>query len=458
MMKFLTCLLMTGCVAFSASAQFGLTPAQRDSLNKLTAADHADMLQQLGITAGQLRKGPSGNPKDPNAANSSEAKVNQYNLPDPLTFKNGQKVKNAREWTEKRRPEIAADFETEIYGKLPAQIPAVNWQIVSDKDTLVGNQAIRQKILKGIVDNAAFPSMKVEISLLLTTPASAPAVPVVLEFGFIRSPFNPGPIKPIGLGSAAEPTWQEQLISRGWGYAIIEPASIQADNGAGLTAGIIGLVNKGRRRKPTDWGALRAWAWGASRAIDYFEKDKNVDAKRIAIEGLSRYGKAAIVAMAFEPRISLGFIGSSGAGGAKILRRIFGEQVENLASSGEYHWFSGKFIQYASKNTPDDLPVDAHELIALCAPRPVFISAGSPQVEGHWIDARGMFEAAAHADAVYKLFGKKDLGTMQFPKLGTPLVDGEIAFRQHAGGHSTGPNWSTWIAWACRYWGDCKYD
>lgn len=201
--------------------------------------------------------------------------------------------------------------------------------MISVKDTLLGNQAIIQKILKGIVDNSAFPAIKVEINLLLVTPAKASkAVPVVIEFGYIRSPFNPGPIKPIGLGSASEPTWQEQLISRGWGYAIIEPSSIQADNGAGLTKGIIGLVNKGRRRKPDEWGALRAWAWGASRAIDYFEADKNVDAKRVAIEGLSRYGKAALVSMAFEPRFSVGFIGSSGAGGAKILRRVLENKLK----------------------------------------------------------------------------------------------------------------------------------
>ena len=174
-------------------------------------------------------------------------------------------------------------------------------------------------------------------------------------------------------------------------------------------------------------------------------------------EGLSRYGKAAVVAMAFEPRFSLGFIGSSGAGGTKILRRVFGEQVENLASSAEYHWFCGNFIKYAGTLKPDDMPVDAHELVALCAPRPVFISAGSPQVEGQWVDAKGTFLGGVHAGSVYRLLGKKDLGTIEFPKLGTPLIDGEIAFRQHAGGHSTGPNWSTWIAWACRYWGECKY-
>lgn len=456
-MKLLKHILFLSSISLSSFAQFGLTPAQRDSINKLTSEDYNNMVEQLGIDRSLIRRGPSGNPNDANAANSSEEKVNQYTLPDPLILKNGQKVKNVKDWTDKRRPELIADFENEIYGRLPQNLPSVNWQVISVKDTLVGNQAITQKLLKGVVDNSAYPAIKVEINLLLATPAKAPkAVPVVMEFGFIRLPFNAGPIKPIGLGSAGEPTWQEQLISRGWGYAIIEPSSIQADNGAGLTKGIIGLVNKGGRRKPNEWGALRAWAWGASRAIDYFETDKNVDAKRLAIEGLSRYGKAALVAMAFEPRFSLGFIGSSGAGGAKILRRVFGEQVENLASSGEYHWFAGNFIKYTSKLTPNDLPVDAHELVALCAPRPVFISSGSPQVEGQWVDAKGMFLGAANANAVYILHEKKGLGTMEFPKLGMALTDGEIAFRQHAGGHSTGPNWSTWIGWACRYWSDCK--
>jgi len=456
-MKTIKRILLLSSISISCFAQFGLTPAQRDSINKLTSEDYYNMVDQLGIDRSIIRRGPSGNPNDANAANSSEEKVNKYTLPDPLILKNGQKVKNLKDWTEKRRPELVTDFENEIYGRLPQNLPAVNWQVISVKDTLLGNQAIIQKILKGIVDNSAFPAIKVEINLLLVTPAKASkAVPVVMEFGYIRSPFNPGPIKPIGLGSASEPTWQEQLISRGWGYAIIEPSSIQADNGAGLTKGIIGLVNKGGRRKPDEWGALRAWAWGASRAIDYFEADKNVDAKRVAIEGLSRYGKAALVSMAFEPRFSVGFIGSSGAGGAKILRRVFGEQVENLASSGEYHWFAGNFINFTSKKTPNDLSVDAHELIALCAPRPVFISSGSPQVEGQWVDAKGMFLGAAYASSVYILHRKKGLGTMEFPKLGMALTDGEIAFRQHAGGHSTGPNWSTWIAWACRYWGDCK--
>lgn len=440
----------------STFAQY--SQAERDSIAKYTGVDYAQMLAQLKIKQEDLRRGPSGNPEAPNAANRFEDKVNVYVLPDPLSLKNGKKVENEQTWWQERRPEIVEDFESEIYGRLPENIPSVDWQIISKIDTLIGNFPIKEKRLRGVVDNAAFPSIKVEIDLLLATPLAAKgAVPTVLHFGFIRSPFNTEPVKSIGLISSGEPTWKEQLISKGWGYAIIVPSSIQADNGAGLTQGIIGLVNKGQARKADDWGALRAWAWGASRALDYFEKDDDVDEKKVAIEGLSRYGKAAIVAMAFEPRFSLGFIGSSGAGGAKILRRVFGEQVENLASTYAYHWFCGNFIKYASKLTADDLPVDAHELVTLCAPRPIFISAGSPYVEGQWIDAKGMFLAGLHAGSVYQLLGQKDLGVSEFPRLGTPLVQGEIAFRQHAGGHSTGPNWSTWIAWACRYWKNCKY-
>ncbi|HDZ13597.1 hypothetical protein LCGC14_1004060, partial [marine sediment metagenome] len=148
------------------------------------------------------------------------------------------------------------------------------------------------------------------------------------------------------------------------------------------------------------------------------------------------------------------FIGSSGAGGASLLRRNFGEMIENLASSSEYHWFSGNFIKYASTLKIDDLPVDAHELIALCAPRPVFISVGSPLIEGNWVDGKGMFLAGVEASPVYELLGKNGLPNTTYPTMGSALTDGEIAFRQHAGGHSTGPNWSTFISWSHTYWND----
>ena len=236
--------------------------------------------------------------------------------------------------------------------------------------------------------------------------------------------------------------------------ATIIPTSVQADNGAGLTKGIIGLVNQGRPRKPDDWGALRAWAWGASRALDYLETDKDVNAGQVGIEGLSRYGKAALVTMAYDRRFAIGFIGSSGEGGVKLHRRNFGELVENLAGSGEYHWMAGNFLKYGGPLTSKDLPVDAHELIALCAPRPVFISYGAaegPGAEGKWVDQRGSFMAAVAAGPVYRLLGKKDLGTSEFPPVETALIGGDIAWRQHSGGHTVVPNWPTFLTFAARY-------
>ncbi|MEK7833409.1 MAG: acetylxylan esterase, partial [Acidobacteriota bacterium] len=201
-----------------------------------------------------------------------------------------------------------------------------------------------------------------------------------------------------------------------------------------------------------DWGALRAWGWGASRALDYFETDKAVNAKMVAIEGHSRYGKATLVTMAYEPRLAIAFVSSSGAGGAKIHRRNnYGEMVENVAAPSEYHWMAGNYMKYAGPLTANDLPVDAHELVALCAPRPVFISAGSVEKGDGWVDAKGMFLAGAYAGPVYKLLGKKDMGTTEFPPMETGLMDGDITFRQHSGGHTPGPNWPTFLTFASRY-------
>jgi hypothetical protein len=453
MKKICGLLMISLTFGFQAFSQFGkLSPADSiywANIRRLTQLDYQNMLSQLHIDS--TRPGPSGNPQAPNAANSDESKATQYtSLPNPLILNNGQPVTNAKTWWEKRRPEIVEYFDQDIYGKVPKNTPKVTWELVSTTyDTSDHVPAITKKLI-GRVDNSADTSIKVNIDLTLTTPANAKtAVPVIMEFGFV---FPPGfKFPPPPPGTKVEPTWKQQLLEKGWGYAIVIPASYQADNGAGLTQGIIGLMNKGQHRKPDDWGTLRAWAWGASRAVDYFEKDKAVDAKRLGIEGLSRYGKATIVTMAYEPRFAVAFVGSSGAGGTKILRRVFGEQVENLASSAEYHWFAGNFIKYASTLTPNDMPVDAHELVALCAPRPVFISSGSPKNEGQWVDAKGMFLGGVYAGPVYKLLGKKDLGTMEFPPMETALTDGDIAFRQHSGGHTTGPNWPTFIQWADRY-------
>ena len=408
--------------------------------------DHRRMMELLHITA--LRPGADPNdPKAPNAVNYDESKANPYpHLPDPLKLTGGRRVTSAKVWWGRRRPEIVEDFDREVYGRVPKVTPVVRWEVVSTTREANGGIPVVTKKIVGRVDNSSYPHVNVDIQLTLSTPADARGpVPVIMEFGFVFPPNFRPPAPPPG------PTWQQQVLSKGWGYAVIIPTSYQEDNGAGLTRGVIGLVNRGRPRRPDDWGALRAWAWGASRALDYFETDRDVDARRVGIEGLSRYGKAALVAMAYDRRFRIGFIGSSGAGGAKLLRRDFGERVENLAGPGEYHWMAGNFIKYAGPLTPQDLPVDAHELIALCAPRPVFISVGSPQVEGGWVDARGMFMAAVAAGPVYRLLGAKDLGATEFPPAEAALTGGDIAFRQHGGGHTTGPNWPTFLAFADRY-------
>jgi hypothetical protein len=416
--------------------------------------DHQRMMDLLHIAS--LRRGPDSDPKSPNAANFDESTVKPYSLPDPLMLKNGKRVKTAKMWWKLRCPEIAEDFDREVYGRVPSNTPKVNWEVTDSIKENIGDVPVITKKLVGHVDNSSYPLIQVDIQLTLSTPASASGpVPVIMELGLspealaaMRKRFTEAQWAAFAGNG---PPWQQQVLAKGWGYAILIPTSAQADNGEGLTQGIIGLMNRGQPRKLADWGALRAWAWGASRALDYFETDKSVDARQVGIEGLSRYGKAALVAMAYEPRMAIAFVGSSGAGGAKILRRNFGEQVENIASTAEYHWMAGNFLKYAGPLSVTDLPVDAHELIALCAPRPVFISSGAQEVEGGWVDAKGMFLGAVGAGPVYKLLGKKDLGTTEFPPMETALIDGDIAFRQHSGGHTTGPNWPTFLEFASRF-------
>ena len=180
-------LLVILAIGYSLSATAQFSQAARDSINKLTQADYQQMLDQLGINRNEMRPGASGNPSDVNAANRFEEKVNQYKLPDPLVLKNGKKITTATEWWNSRRPEIVADFDNEIYGKLPASIPAVKWEIISVKDTTIGNYKAKEKILKGVVDNSSYPDIKVEIELQVVTPAnSMTAFPVVMEFCSIR--------------------------------------------------------------------------------------------------------------------------------------------------------------------------------------------------------------------------------------------------------------------------------
>jgi hypothetical protein len=409
--------------------------------------DHQRTMALLKMTT--IRPGRNGShPDQPNYANYDESKANPFPaLPDPLVLNNGKKVTSARMWTQQRRAEIVEMFDREIYGRVPKVTPKVAWEVKSTKEGMNGDVAIVTRSLVGHVDNSAYPLVTVDIQLELTLPAKAAGpVPVMMEFGFV----GPRPAGFPQMPPQPGPTWQQQVLARGWGYAELAPNSIQADNGAGLTEGIIGLCNHGQPRKLDDWGALRAWAWGASRALDYFETDKTVNAKQVGIEGHSRYGKAALVTMAYDQRFAIAYISSSGEGGAKLNRRNWGEVVENVAGANEYHWMAGNFLKYAGPLQWSDLPVDAHELIALCAPRPTFISGGATQGDG-WVDAKGMFMAAEAASPVYRLLGKQGLPPVEFPPIETPLIEGDLAFRQHSGGHTPAPNWPTFITFASRY-------
>jgi len=415
-------------------------------VNWTAAEDHRNMLDQLGIKA--LRPGPSGNETLPNHANYDESKANPFpDLPDALTLKNGKKVTTPAMWWHERRPEIVEDFEREVYGRVPKNMPKVTWTVAKTENTTVGSRSATRQELVGHVDNSLCPSISVDIQMILVRPAGAAGpVPVMMRFG--RGEFP----QPAG----GDPPASEQLIADGWGYAFINPTSIQADNGAGLTQGIIGLVNLGQPRKPDDWGALRAWAWGASRGLDYLETDKAVNAKQVGIEGVSRYGKAALVTMAFDSRFALVLVGSSGEGGAKLHRRNWGEAVQNLTGSGEYHWMAGNFLKYAGPLGWNDLPVDSHELVAMCAPRPVFLSAGNGGYDvepggDSWADAKGTFLAGAAASPAYELLGKKGTGLDVFPPMETLVATGDVAFRQHSSGHTDGPNWSFFLDFASKH-------
>ncbi|HKD59491.1 MAG TPA: hypothetical protein VKB47_03470 [Terracidiphilus sp.] len=468
--------------------------------------DQQNMMDQLGIKA--VRPGPSGNEKAPNHANYDESKANPFpNVPDPLTMNDGQKVTTPDTWWNKRRPELVEMFSKYVYGRVPKDVPRVTWKVNAEDHEMIGFTPVIAKDVEGVVDNSSNPAISVHIHMMEVLPQRAKGpVPVLMMFG--RAAF-PNPNEPNGTDLAKvnsawkalliqqdpalkevfeqHPAWQPvkasppfqrpelnedgglpntwQLVAAGWGFVLFDPVSVQADDGAGLTRGIIGLVNKGQPRKPEDWGALRAWAWGAGRGLDYLETDSAVDRKHVGIEGVSRYGKAALVTMAFDQRFAMVLVGSSGKGGATLLRRNFGEAVESL-TGGEYYWMAGNFMKYGASDAtfgsmnPGDLPVDSNELIALCAPRLTFISYGIPEKgDAKWLDHEGSFMATVDANRVFVLLGAKgldvggDYRTTTMPPVNTGLLDGQLAWRQHDGGHTDAPNMKYFIEWADKFIG-----
>ena len=452
-------ILLASAAMFAQSPPLtsGTTQQPNPPQHLLTAEqDRLRLLNLLGLKESDLRPAPSTNPKAPNHANYDLSKANQFpNLPDPLRFNNGAPVKTPADWT-RRAAEIRADFDREILGRTPASLPPVHWRILSQKNETYGGVEVITKRLSGETGTG---SAQFHIDLLLTTPAHAHGpVPVIMELCFGKD-FQLATSVP--LDQYVPTPWGvdgKPALQRGWGFAILNPVSIQADTGSGLQQGVIGLVNHDQPRDLSDWGALKAWAWGAGEALRYFRTDKSVDAKQVGLAGHSRFGKAVLVTMAYNPAFAIGYSSSSGEGGAKLYRHIYGETIPNLASPSLYHWFNGRFLRYAGPLNAGNLPVDNHELIALCAPRPLFIGGGSDNGDGYaepngdaWADPHGMFLAEVAAGPVYKLLGAKDLGTSQFPPIETTLATGDLAFRQHNQGHTPQPNWPAFLDFAARF-------
>jgi len=378
--------------------------------------------------------------------NYDESKANPYPLPDPLVLKNGQPVKDADTWWKLRRPEILSDLQSEMYGRIPPGTPKVTWEVTSTNAAAAKGAAIMKTVV-GHIDNSRYPAATPSINVTMFTPSKA-AGPVPLIVVVIAGPGGYGGQGAGGPEPAPQPNPPAdsplyQFLAIGWGYATMEVGPIQADNSQGLRAGIIGLTSGGQASNGDDWGALSAWSWGLSRTIDYFETDKSVDAKQLGVEGHSRYGKAALLAAALDQRWAIAFPSCSGEGGAKLSRRNWGETLDNIAGS---QWMAANFHKYAGHW--NDLPVDAHELIAMVAPRPIFITGGTGD---QWSDPHGEFLAAVAAGPVYRLLGKKDLGTTQMPAPDAALISGELAFRYHNGPHTDTLDWPTFVQFAQHY-------
>jgi len=450
--------------AVAAQTQAPAAPPAAPDRAAITAASAAERdreLKLLGITAMQ----PPATAYDigkPGNANYDESKANPYpRLPDILIMNDGTKVTTPAQW-KKRRAEIKAMFDEDVYGKYPAHIPPVTWKVDSVEQMTVQGIAAIVKHITGHVDNSGYPAIPVDIHADVVTPASAKGtrVPVIIGGGSIRPrPVFPPPAAGQVMHKLASPPdapdSAKLLLAHGWGFVGRNSGDVQADNGAGLDKGIIGLVNKGRPRSLDDWGVLRAWAWGDSKLLDYLETDPDVDSRKVGVMGHSRGGKAALVAQVDDPRFAIGFISSSGAGGADLYRRNYGETMGNITGTSEFHWFAGNFLRYgAAGHSANDMLVDSHEFIALVAPRAIFIGGGALLTDpvyapgDAWQDAQGMFMAAVAASPVWDLLGAKGLGTTTFPPMGTLIDSGDVAFRQHEYGHTPAPNWPYFIEFA----------
>jgi len=461
--KFAIALLAAGTALVAVEAGTAQTvPAAEptgDAMLAIGAKERAREMQLLGITAFR----PPAEAIDaasPAFANYDEAKANPYpKLPPLLITASGQKITTTDQWWKTRRPEIARIFETQVYGRVPDNVPALTWRVAETVEQEIGGiPAITRKMI-GRVDNRAAPGITVEIQANVTTPKAMQGhrVPAILAFARPQRRARPGSLPVVVLPPG--PEYRTQLLQNGWGVIELDVDSIQPDNGAMLERGIIGLTNKGQPRALDQWGAVRAWAWGASRTLDALQDSDAIDPNRVGIFGHSRTGKAALVAMANDDRFKVGYLSASGMGGTNLYRRNYGEPVQNLAALTEYFWYAGNALRMSAVGkTPDDLPFEAHWMLALVAPRPVFISGGPLILEPRdqtpgdaWQDVGGMFKSAVAASPAWALLGAKGIQTATMPPRLTYLGKGDIGFREHEYGHTPAPNWPHFIRFASKY-------